>query len=93
MSILSERLTPAWVIQFYSGIKVLFYLASLAQVPFEVRAGHAFSYSPFNDFPETGWRVAFRVIALAAWLAVFLWAGGKLWRSTTRKPATLPKSD
>lgn len=83
---MTERFTPAWVIQFYSGIKILIYLGSLALVPFEVRTGQVFRHAPFNDFPETGWRVALRMIALTVWLAVFLWAGGKLWRSTTHKP-------
>lgn len=92
MGILTERLTPAWVIQFYSGIKTIGYACSLLIVPFEISKGHAFRYMPFNDFPETPWRVGFRIGALVIWLAVFFWAGGRLWPSTTRLAETPPKN-
>lgn len=85
MSMLTERITPAWVIQFYSGMKSIFYLLSLALVPFEIRAGHAFNHSPYSDFPELGWRLGLRMVTLAFWIVVFLWAGGKLWAASQKE--------
>jgi len=73
------------VVQFYSGLKAILYFLSLPMIPFELRAGHRFSHSPYMDFPETGWRFGLRLVTLAFWLVVFLWAGGRLWASTTRE--------
>jgi len=89
MSLFRGRFTPAWVVQAYSGLKILLYLSSLLIIPFELRAGRTFNHVPYMDFPGTGWRLALRAVTLAFWLAVFLWAGGKLWPSTTKaKPAS-----
>jgi hypothetical protein len=85
MGLFSERFAPAWVVQFYSGLKAIFYAASLGMIPFELRAGHPFNHLPYTDFPETGWRLGLRLVTLAFWLIVFFWAGGKLWPSTTRE--------
>ena len=84
MGLFSERFTPAWVVQFYSGLKTTVYVLSLCAIPFELRAGHPFNHLPYTDFPETGWRLGLRLVTLAFWLIVFFWAGGKLWPSTTR---------
>jgi hypothetical protein len=81
----SKRVTPAWVIQVFSGLKIVGYLSSLCVIPFEVNRGHPFNNFPYADFPETGWRTVLRLATLLFWLAVFLWAGGKIIRSTTQE--------
>jgi hypothetical protein len=92
MGMLTERITPAWVLQFYSGLKTIVYLCSLLVIPYEVAKGQALRHLPFNDVAETAWRAGFRLAALLFWGVLFLWAGGKLWPAKTPSPSTPPSS-
>ena len=84
MGIFTEKISFMWLVQFYAGLKVFHYFASLVIIPREIQLGHPLHVpAPFSE-QDLSWRIGLRVLGLLIWMGVFFWAKGRLGPSDGR---------